>query len=81
MDDGSRINNTVRIATNCFSYEEIEFLSTVLYNKYNLKSNPQSSGKDKGYILYFSSSSMVDLSNIVKPFMLPSMYYKLGYNR
>jgi len=78
MDDGSKINNTVRIATNCFTYSEIEFLSTVLYKKYNIKSNPQSSGPNKGYILYFSSSSMIDFSNIVKPFMLPSMYYKLG---
>ena len=78
MDDGSKIQNTVRIATNCFTYEEIEYLSTILYKKYNLKSKPQSSGRNKGHILYFSSSSMVDFSNIVKPFMLPSMYYKLG---
>ena len=35
MDDGSKINNTVRIATNCFTYAEIENLSTVLYKKYN----------------------------------------------
>jgi hypothetical protein len=78
MDDGSKINNTVRIATNCFTYEEIEYLSTILYKKYNLKSNPQSSGINKGHILYISSNSMVEFSNIVKPFMLPSMYYKLG---
>lgn len=78
MDDGSKINNTVRIATNNFSFEEIEFLSTVLYNKYNLKSKPQSAGKSKGHILYFSSSSMVEFSNIVKPYMHPSMFYKLG---
>lgn len=78
MDDGSKINNTVRIATNCFTFEEIKFISTVLFNKYNLKSHPQSAGKNKGNILYFSSSSMGEFSNIVKPYMLPSMYYKLG---
>lgn len=78
MDDGSKINNTVRIATNCFTYEEVEYLAAVLLKKYNLKSKPMKAGKDKGYILYFSSSSMVQFSNLVKPYMLPSMLYKLG---
>lgn len=80
MDDGSKTNNTVKIATNCFTYEEIQFLSAVLYKKYNLKTNPQSSGRNKGHVLYLSTSSMVEFSNIVKPYMLPSMYYKLGKN-
>lgn len=77
MDDGSKINKTVRIATNCFTYEEVEFLSAVLLENFNLISKPQKSGKDKGHILYFSSSSFVQFSNIVKPYMLPSMLYKL----
>jgi hypothetical protein len=78
MDDGSKINNTVRIATNCFTYEEVEFLSAVLLKNFNLISKPQKSGKDKAHILYFSSSSMVQFSKIVKPYMLPSMFYKLA---
>jgi len=78
MVDGSKINKTVRIATNCFTYEDIEFLSTILFKKYNLKCHPMSQGKGKSYILYFSTSSMSDFSNIVKPYMIPSMYYKLG---
>jgi hypothetical protein len=78
MDDGSKINNTVRIATNCFTYEEVVFLSAVLLKNFNLISKPHKSGKDKGHILYFSSSSMVQFSKIVKPYMLPSMFYKLA---
>jgi hypothetical protein len=78
MDDGSKINKTVRIATNCFTYEEVEFLSTILFNKYNLNCHPVSGGPGKGYILYISTSSMTSFSKIVKPYMIPSMYYKLG---
>jgi hypothetical protein len=81
MDDGSKINNTVRIASNCFTLEEVEYLSTVLFKNFHLNCKPQKSGKDKGYILYFSSSSFVEFSNIVKPYILPSMLYKLAINR
>jgi len=78
MEDGSKSNNSVRIATNCFNYNEVLFLSSVLFEKYNLITTPQSDGKNKGYILYVSTKSMVEFTNIVKPHMLPSMYYKLG---
>jgi hypothetical protein len=78
MDDGSKCNNTVKISTNCFNYEDILFLSSVLFKKYNLITRAQSAGIDRGYVLYISTKSMVEFSNIVKPYMLPSMYYKLG---
>jgi hypothetical protein len=78
MEDGSKSNNSVRIATNNFNYDEILFISVVLFEKYRLITTPQYGGKNKGYILYFSTKSMVEFTNIVKPYMLPSMYYKLG---
>jgi hypothetical protein len=78
MDDGSKINKTIRIATNSFLYEEINFLCTILNKKYDLKATVQSGGKNKGYILYISTKSTGLFINIVKPYMIPSMYYKLG---
>ncbi len=78
MNDGSKSNNTIRIATNSFSYEENLFLCYVLKEKYNINASVQSSGKNKGFILYISTKSVVDFIRIVKPYMLPSMYYKLG---
>jgi hypothetical protein len=78
MDDGSKIGNSARIATNCFLHNEIIFLSEVLYKKYNLKTSVLSSGINKGHIIYISTKSMTDFIDIVKPFMLPSLFYKLG---
>jgi len=78
MDDGSRINKTVRIATNCFAKSDLEFLCELLKNKYNLDASIQKSGLGKGYILYIKTSSLNKFIEIVKPFILPSMLYKLG---
>lgn len=78
MDDGSKTHNTVRIATNCFQKSELEFLCKILKDKYNLHVTSQKAGKDKGCILYIKTSSLNTFINIVKPHMLPSMYYKLG---
>lgn len=78
MDDGSKINKSARIATNNFSKEEIKILCSILNKKYNIKASVISGGKSKGYILYIYKDSMPNFSKIVKPYMLPSLYYKLG---
>jgi len=78
MDNGSKIGKGAKIATNCFTYNEILFLIEVLYKKYNIKSSIISGGINKGYSLYISTTSMSIFIEIIKPFMLPSLYYKLG---
>ena len=78
MDDGSKIGKGAKITTNCFTYNEILFLSEVLNKKYNIKSSIISGGINKGYSLYISTTSMSIFIEIIKPFMLPSLYYKLG---
>lgn len=77
MDDGSKLRESARIATNNFTKEEIEELSLVLENKYNLKVSVQSGGKSKGHILSIHKSSLLDFFNIIKPFTHPSLRYKL----
>ena len=78
MDYGSKIHESARIATNNFTQEEIERLCLILGAKYNIKASVISGGESRGYILYIYKSSMANFCKIVKPFMLPSMYYKLG---
>ena len=78
MDDGSKLKKGAKIATNCFTYKELSQLCEILKNKFNLTVTIHSGGKNKGYTLYISSQSMTTFSNIVKPFMLPTLYYKLG---
>ena len=78
MDDGSKTHNTVRLATNCFKLSELEFLCKLLKDKFNLDLSVHKSGKNKRYILYVKKSSLTRFIDLVKPHMLPSMYYKLG---
>jgi LAGLIDADG DNA endonuclease family len=80
MDDGGRVSSGLKIATNSFTKNEVEYLSTLLKNKYGFKVSVISAGKLNQYNLYFSKSSMNLLAQIVKPYLHPSMYYKLnGY--
>lgn len=51
----------------------------VLYRKFNLKASVQSAGnksKDQ-YIIYIWKESMEILCNLVSPFIIPSMKYKI----
>ena len=56
----------------------VYFYLKYLKNKYNLDVTVQSSGKNKEYILYIKKNSYKDFVGIVKPFIIPSMYYKLN---
>ena len=78
MDDGSNLGKGAKIATNCFTYKELQFLCEILFKKYNLIVTLHSGGKNKGFTLYIHSKSMPLFSKLVKPYMLPSLYYKLG---
>ena len=78
MDDGSKYKNSARIATNCFTFEEITFLCDVLKKKFCIVASPCKSGVGKGHIIYIHVESMKLFTRIVKPHMVPSMYYKLG---
>jgi hypothetical protein len=78
MDDGSSLGKGARIATNCFTYDEIIFLCEVLKIKYDITATAHKCGKIKGYIIYIHKNSMNLFSRIIKPYLLPSLYYKLG---
>ena len=84
MDDGSKLGKGVRIATNNFSYKEIEFLCNILYKKYKLIATIHTCsatggrGLNKGYVLYIHKQSVPLFISLVKEHMLPSLYYKLG---
>lgn len=80
QDDGGRVSSGLKISTNSFTYEEVKFLAEVLKDKYKFKVTVNKAGALNQYVLYFSKNSMGDLAKVVKPYMHPSMYYKLnGY--
>ena len=78
MEDGSRVKDTVRIATNNFEKEEVSYLCKVLTEKYGIIASPVKGGKGKGYVLYIYKGSSERFINLVKPHMVKTMYYKLG---
>ena len=84
MDDGSIAskNNGLKISTQSFILEEIKLLCTILYKNFGIFCKPQFRGiKYNNYVIYIYEKSCYDFSYIIKPYMLQSMYYKLGkYN-
>lgn len=78
MDDGGLVSSGLKLATNSFNKQDVEFLRKVLYNKYSLKVSVVSAGAPDQYNIYISKDSMPLLASIIKPHMHPSMYYKLN---
>ncbi len=78
MDDGSLYKNKgIKFSTNCFTLKEIKFLQNILLEKYNLESSIHKTGHINQYNIYILKSSMNNLIDIVKPFIHPSMMYKI----
>jgi ubiquinol-cytochrome c reductase cytochrome b subunit len=79
MEDGGKVNKSLKLSTNSFTYSECLFLSKVLLDNFDLKSSVQSAGVKNQYIIYILNESINDLRNIVLPYIHSSMKYKL-YN-
>lgn len=78
MDDGGKVNNSIKLATNNFSYNDILYLVYILFHKFNIKSTIHKTGKANQYNIYILNESMPILVNLVKPYIIPSMKYKFG---
>jgi len=78
MDDGHFYHNGVYLNTQAFDEEGLNRLMTALQNL-NLTSwlSPVS-GKKGQWRIYIPASNLETLRRIVKPYMVKSMYYKLG---
>ena len=72
MDDGSKIGNTYQIATNCFTKEEITKFRIFLLEKFNLETS-----MFKSHVLYIKQCSANRFTELIKPYIIPSMQYKL----
>lgn len=79
MDDGGKVGNGLKLATNNFSYDENIYLIKLLKDKYNIKSTIQKTGCINQYNIYIWKESLPTLVQLVKPYIIPSMKYKFGY--
>lgn len=75
MDDGTREGRQLRINSQCFLQEEQEFLQSVLRAKLGIDTTLN---RDKQKLrLRVSAKSMEHVRNLVMPYFIPSMLYKL----
>lgn len=75
MDDGNKQGKGFHFNTNSYTLEEVELLSKVLLNKFNL--NNSIHPHKNGYRIYIKSNSMNQFRLLVLPYFHSSMLYKL----
>jgi ubiquinol-cytochrome c reductase cytochrome b subunit len=83
MQDGSRqFGQGLYLATNSFTYSECVLLANILSTKYGLVTSVIKAGDANGsqWRISIWKRSMPSLASVIKPFLVPSMAYKLeGY--
>lgn len=77
MDDGAKVGKGLKFSTNSFTYNECLILIKALNDNFNIKASIQSAGSGNKYIIYIWKESMDDLRNIVSPYIIPEMKYKI----
>ena len=82
-DAYSGINGGISLNTEKFSDKDVLYLMNILETKFNLSCSlinyPYMTNKEEiRHRININKSSLPDLINLVKPYMIPSMLYKLG---
>jgi hypothetical protein len=78
MGDGGFKSKGIFICTDSYSIQDVVLLMNVLIIKYDLKCTLHKSSNKIGYRIYISRNSLDKVKEIVKPYFIPSMVYKLG---
>lgn len=78
MDDGYHIKNKgISFTSNNYTLDEIKYLGNILKRKYSLDYSIVKTGTVNQYNIYIPKSSSIILGNIIKNYLVPSMYYKI----
>lgn len=75
MDDGGKSGVGLVLHTDCFDDQDLYLLQQVVWKKFQIKLTKQK--KKKGFKLYISKNQVSLFSHWIKPYMIPSMFYKL----
>jgi len=78
MDDGSYSGGKIDISTYSFLLPEIRFLQECLRDKFRIEGLFYKD-RDKGYRMYFSKQETDKLIRVIRPYIIPSMEYKIGF--
>lgn len=77
MDDGSKHGSGMHIGVYAFTNADVDKLMFTLQDKFNIKCSIHYN-RDKKPRIYIFKESMDTLINLVKPFFIKEMLYKLG---
>jgi hypothetical protein len=77
MDDGSKQGSGLHISVYAFTNQDVDKLMFVLQDKFNLKCSIHYNRDNKPRI-YIFKESMNNLINLVKPYFINEMLYKLN---
>ena len=78
MDNGGWAKPGVRLSTNIFKLQEVQYLASLLKKNWELDCTVQKISRDSQYSIYIKGKSVIKLTRLVLPHFVPSMYYKLG---
>ncbi len=78
MDDGDWAKPGVRLSTNIFKLQEVQFLASLLKKNWDLDCTVQKISRANQYSIYIKGKSVIKLTRLVLPYIVPSMHYKLG---
>lgn len=77
MDDGSRKGSGLHLSVYGFSNESVDRLMYTLQDKFQLRCSIHNNSKGKPRI-YIFKESMPHLTELVRPYFIKEMLYKLG---
>lgn len=76
--DGGFKSKGISLCTDLYTLQDVVRLMNVLIIRYELKCTIHKASNGKGYRIYISRSSVGKVTEIVLPYLIPSMYYKVG---
>lgn len=78
MDDGGYTRSRIDISTYSFLLKEIQLLTNSFKSRYGLRVTHYRD-RDKGYRMYFNQKETAKFVQIIRPYIIPSMVYKIGF--
>ena len=81
MGDGGFKSKGIFICTDSYSIQDVVRIINVLIIRYDLKCTLHKSSNGLGYRIYISRNSVERILKIVKSYIIPSLYHKLGITK
>jgi len=78
MDDGSYSKGIITISTYAFSLQEIYYLQECFKERFKIEMRFYKD-RNKGYRMYCRKKDSNKLIHIIRPYIIPSMMYKIGF--